>query len=139
RRSTTRRCRSTQPPKVCTRPRARRGDSYHQRFDLGASLAAEFAPSGHIVGAATVMFDVPATGGRRRLVCSGDLGRYAIPIMPDPTPIGDADYVVIEATYGDRAHDATPIADQLARVITRTAARDGAIVIPAFAVGRTQE
>ncbi|HEX3177610.1 MAG TPA: MBL fold metallo-hydrolase [Methylomirabilota bacterium] len=113
--------------------------SYHQRFDLGASLAAEFAPSGHIVGAATVMFDVPATGGRRRLVCSGDLGRYAIPIMPDPTPIGDADYVVIEATYGDRDHDAVPIADQLARVITRTAARDGAIVIPAFAVGRTQE
>ncbi|HXU88254.1 MAG TPA: MBL fold metallo-hydrolase [Methylomirabilota bacterium] len=112
---------------------------YHERFELSAELGVEFAPAGHIVGAATVAFDVPAAGRRRRLVCSGDVGRYGVPIMPDPTPIGAADYIMIESTYGDREHDATPVGDQLARVVTRTAAREGAIVIPAFAVGRTQE
>jgi metallo-beta-lactamase family protein len=72
-------------------------------------------------------------------VFSGDLGRYGAPIMPDPTATGDADYIVVESTYGDREHDPTPVADQLARALVETAARDGAIVIPAFAVGRTQE
>jgi metallo-beta-lactamase family protein len=112
---------------------------YDERFELAADVSVYFAPAGHILGAATVTFDLAAGGVRRRLVCSGDVGRYGAPIMPDPTAIGAADYVIIESTYGDREHDATPIAEQLARVVNRTAAREGAIVIPAFAVGRTQE
>jgi metallo-beta-lactamase family protein len=78
------------------------------------------------------------TGGRT-VVFSGDLGRYDAPILPDPAPIGDADYVVVESTYGDRLHDPTPVLDQLERVMTGAIGREGAIVVPAFAVGRTQE
>jgi metallo-beta-lactamase family protein len=115
------------------------GRSYGDRVRLQDDLSVEFAPAGHIIGAATLTVDVRTAAGHRRVVFSGDLGRYGAPIMPDPTPIGDADYIVVESTYGDRAHDPTPVADQLERVLIETAAREGAIVIPAFAVGRTQE
>jgi metallo-beta-lactamase family protein len=115
------------------------GHSYGECFELDAGLSVAFAPAGHIVGAATVTFEVAAAAGRRRVVFSGDLGRYGVPIMPDPTPIGDADCIVVESTYGDRQHDPTPVAHQLARVLSETAAREGAVIIPAFAVGRTQE
>ena len=73
------------------------------------------------------------------MVFSGDLGRYGAPILPDPTPPGPADYIVVESTYGNRRHDPTPIADQLERVVRAAVARGGALVVPAFAVGRTQE
>jgi metallo-beta-lactamase family protein len=76
---------------------------------------------------------------RRRLVFSGDLGRYGAPILPDPAPLGDADYVIVESTYGNRRHDPEPIPAQLERVIKEAVTRGGAIIIPAFAVGRTQE
>ena len=115
------------------------GHAYGERVELDPVLSLELVPAGHIIGAATVTCEVATAGGRRRVVFSGDLGRYGAPIMPDPTPIGDADYIVVESTYGDRDHDPTPVADQLARVLIETAARDGATVIPAFAVGRTQE
>jgi metallo-beta-lactamase family protein len=114
--------------------------AYHEAVALGDGLSASYAPAGHIVGAASVALDVAGNDGRRRrIVFSGDVGRYDAPIMPDPAPIGDADYIVVESTYGDRNHDATPIGEQLARVVNMAAARDGAIVVPAFAVGRTQE
>jgi metallo-beta-lactamase family protein len=75
----------------------------------------------------------------RRVVFSGDLGRYGAPILPDPTPIGETHYVVVESTYGDREHSAEPIARQLERVLTEAVARGGAVIVPAFAIGRTQE
>ncbi|PYM61906.1 MAG: MBL fold metallo-hydrolase, partial [Candidatus Rokuibacteriota bacterium] len=80
-----------------------------------------------------------ADAGRRRIVFSGDVGRYGAPLLPDPTPIGDADYVFVESTYGDRRHDPDPIPAQLERAILAGVERGGAIVVPAFAVGRTQE
>jgi metallo-beta-lactamase family protein len=108
-------------------------------FKLMPDVSISYARAGHILGAATVTIEIDTPGGRRRLVFSGDLGRYGAPILHDPAPIGEADYIVVESTYGDRRHDPEPIGDQLQRIIMRAVAREGAIVVPAFAVGRTQE
>jgi metallo-beta-lactamase family protein len=107
-------------------------------FALGEEMAATLAPAGHILGAAILRVQCGRGAATRRLVFSGDLGRYDAPILRDPAPIGEADYVVVESTYGDRRHDPTPVADRLAGVLATAVARGGAIVIPAFAVGRTQ-
>jgi metallo-beta-lactamase family protein len=115
------------------------GVAYARPVDLAPGLRVSFAPAGHIVGSATVTVEVGRDEGRRRLVFSGDLGRVAAPILPDAAPIGAADYVVVESTYGDRRHGGEAIVDQLERAIRDAAERGGAIVVPAFAVGRTQE
>jgi metallo-beta-lactamase family protein len=116
-----------------------KGVAYQTRVSLVEGLAVSFARAGHILGSAIVTVEVGAGRGGRRVVFSGDLGRYGAPILPDPAPIGDADYIVIESTYGDRVREPEPIADQLARVIEAGVRRGGAIIVPAFAVGRTQE
>jgi metallo-beta-lactamase family protein len=108
-------------------------------FKLLPDVSMRYARAGHILGAATVTMEIGTESGPRRLVFSGDLGRYDAPILRDPEPIGDADYIVVESTYGNRTHDSAPIADRLQRVIARAVAREGAIVVPAFAVGRTQD
>jgi metallo-beta-lactamase family protein len=115
------------------------GIRYGQRLRLTDAVSVAFAQAGHILGSATIGVEVTTEHGRRRVVFSGDVGRYDAPILPDPAPIGDADYVVVESTYGDRRHDSTPVVDQLERVMKAALARGGAIVVPAFAVGRTQE
>ena len=74
----------------------------------------------------------------RRIVFTGDLGRYDDPIMFDPEPVSSADYLVMESTYGDRVHDQTDPADVLAGVVETTVKRGGTVVVPAFAVGRAQ-
>jgi metallo-beta-lactamase family protein len=112
---------------------------YDQPVKLTDALSASFVRAGHILGSAMVRVDVTRAGAGRRIVFSGDVGRYGAPILPDPTPLGDADYVVVESTYGDRRHDPTPVLDQLESVMRAAIARGGAIVVPAFAVGRTQE
>jgi len=111
------------------------GVDWEQRVALGPNAGAVFRRAGHILGAASVHVDA----GGRRLVFSGDVGRYGAPILHDPAPLGEADDVIVESTYGDRAHDATPIDVQLERAIGQAVARGGGIVIPAFAVGRTQD
>jgi metallo-beta-lactamase family protein len=93
-----------------------------------------FRRAGHILGAATV--DLLWQG--RRIVFSGDLGRYDDPVMLDPEPVAAADYLVLESTYGDRLHEDTDPVKTLAEVIDRTVDRGGTVVIPAFAVGRAQ-
>lgn len=90
--------------------------------------------AGHILGAATAQIDI----GGQRLVFSGDLGRYDDPVMHDPEPAPEADYVVIESTYGNRQHEVADPIQALGRVIERTVQRGGTVVIPAFAVGRAQ-
>ena len=111
-----------------------RGCRYGEAVALG-SLAVTFQRAGHILGSASVTLELPAG----RLVFSGDVGRYGAPVLPDPAPPGEADWIVVESTYGDREHDRTPIADQLERVVLGAAERGGALLVPAFAVGRTQE
>ena len=108
-------------------------------FALGDAMHGTFAHAGHILGAATLHLECRAAGTMRHLVFSGDLGRYDAPILRDPAPLGEADYVMVESTYGDRRHEHTPIPEQLERVLKAAVARGGAIVMPAFAVGRTQE
>ena len=95
--------------------------------------------AGHILGSAILEMALPARRGERAVVFSGDLGRYGAPLLPDPTPIAEADYLLVESTYGDRRHPAEPAEDQLAGAIARAAERGGVLLIPAFAVGRTQD
>jgi metallo-beta-lactamase family protein len=115
------------------------GVDWEQRLPLGARATATFRRAGHILGAASVHVVLATPAGPRRLVFSGDVGRYDAPILRDPAPLGEADYVVVESTYGDRAHDRTPIDVQLERILGQAVARGGAVIIPAFAVGRTQD
>ena len=93
-----------------------------------------FRRAGHILGAATV--DLSWHG--RRIVFTGDLGRYDDPLMLDPEPVPAADYLVMESTYGDRVHEHSDPAEALAGIVDETVARGGTIVVPAFAVGRAQ-
>ena len=90
--------------------------------------------AGHILGAATIDCEWEGT----RIVFSGDLGRYGDAMMPDPEPVPEADYLVVESTYGNRRHEPVDPQDALADVINRTKSRGGTILIPAFAVGRAQ-
>lgn len=116
-----------------------KGVSYGEPVDLWSGVRVWFRRAGHILGSAIVTVAVGEGADRRQLVFSGDLGRYGAPILPDPAPLGEADEVVVESTYGDRRHDAEPIATQLERITARAVGRGGAIVVPAFAIGRTQE
>ncbi len=107
---------------------------FEHRIDLGGGVEFQLSPSGHIVGSAFV--SLRADG--RLLVFSGDLGRPDDPIMRDPVPIEQADYLVIESTYGDRLHSRDDPARVLGDILNRTFSRGGVVVIPAFAVDRTQ-
>lgn len=102
--------------------------------DIGGNINIKLNCAGHIMGASTI----EVQWGSRKLVFSGDLGRYNDPVMLDPQPVADADYLVLESTYGDRLHDKSPPEVVLEDIIRRTAERGGTVVIPAFAVGRVQ-
>jgi metallo-beta-lactamase family protein len=116
------------------------GVPYHRAFDVVPGVRATFADAGHILGSACVALDVTEGGVTRRLVFSGDIGRYGLPIIRDPQPLGGAHAVIMESTYGNRDHESVEGArEQLARVVRETAARGGRVLVPAFAVGRTQE
>jgi metallo-beta-lactamase family protein len=116
-----------------------RGVEYHKPIRLLPGLRATFRRAGHILGSASILVELEGDAAPRRLVFSGDVGRYAAPILLDPEPIGEADYVFVESTYGDRLHDPTPVADQLERAVRAAVDRGGVLLVPAFAVGRTQE
>ena len=108
--------------------------AFDERHAVVAGAQARLRPAGHILGAASVELSL----GDTTLLFSGDLGRPDDPIMRAPTPIERADHVVVESTYGDRLHDTQDAQTVLGEIITRTAARGGMVVIPAFAVGRAQ-
>jgi metallo-beta-lactamase family protein len=101
---------------------------------LSRRLHFRFVPAGHILGAAIVEL----TCGDTKVVFSGDLGRPNSAIVVDPTPIQQTDYLLIESTYGNRKHEARDPEDMLAEIINRTAGRGGTVLIPSFAVGRSQ-
>ena len=110
---------------------------YGERFAVGKSVTALFRRAGHILGSATVELQVGSTRPLT-LVHSGDLGRWNRPILRDPELVPEADVLLVESTYGDRVHAPDP-AETLARIVREAAARGGALLVPAFAVGRTQE
>jgi metallo-beta-lactamase family protein len=110
------------------------GGGYNAPRDLGGGATATFRNAGHILGAATVA--IAAEG--RTILFSGDLGRPNDPVLLPPDPVAEADYLLVESTYGDRKHDTRDPSAVLAEIINRTVKRGGTIVIPAFAVGRVQ-
>ncbi len=103
-------------------------------FTLGEGMHFRFERNGHILGASWVLL----TAEKRTVLFSGDIGRPHDPVMKAPVPPVEADYVVVESTYGDRRHEPTGPLDQLEPIIKRTALRGGTVIIPAFAVGRAQ-
>lgn len=113
---------------------------YHRWFDVVPGVRASFVDAGHILGSASVMLDCQEGTRRQRLVFSGDIGRAGLPIIRDPQVPDDADTVIMESTYGNRTHASVDDArNRLATIISETAARGGRVMVPAFAVGRTQE
>lgn len=114
---------------------------YHQTVELFPGLSLTFYNAGHILGSAIAVVDVQETGLQsKRCVFSGDLGMQRRPLMPDPELIESADIVVVESTYGDRLHRSmADTENELVDVICKVMADHGNIVMPAFAVGRTQE
>ena len=116
------------------------GVPYNTTFEPIPGVRASFVDAGHILGSASVVLDCTEDGVTRRLVFSGDIGRVGLPIIRDPVPPDGAHVVIMESTYGNRDHEPVEGARaRLAEVIKVTAARGGRILIPAFAVGRTQE
>ncbi|HEX7918457.1 MAG TPA: MBL fold metallo-hydrolase [Gemmatimonadales bacterium] len=116
------------------------GLPYHRPFYLRKNLSFEFADAGHILGSASVDLRF-AEGPGHRLVFSGDIGRWGLPVIRDPEPpSGPVDTLIIESTYAERDHESVADADtRLAEIVTRVAKRGGKVLIPSFAVGRTQE
>lgn len=113
---------------------------YDKRFPLLDGVDIRFTDAGHLLGSACIELWLREGGVEKKLVFSGDLGNINQPLMRDPCYVDEADYVVIESTYGDRAHEAPrDFALALAEVLQRTFDRGGDVVIPSFAVGRTQE
>lgn len=110
------------------------GHAFDLDIDLGNGNKVRFVPAGHILGAAQIRLDLNGT----LVHFSGDLGRVHDPLMRAPRPFQGADVLVCESTYGDRKHPRISSEAELAPIIRRVAARNGVIVIPAFAVGRAQ-
>ncbi len=108
--------------------------SFDAEREIIDGLRVRMRRAGHLLGAA----NLECTWRGTKLAFSGDLGRYNDPMLPDPSPIEEADYLVVESTYGDRRHDSTDPQAALAEIIERTTARGGTVIIPAFAVGRAQ-
>ena len=111
---------------------------YDKVTQLSDGTSVRFLDAGHILGSAIVDANVPSDGSTVRIVFSGDLGRYDALILRDPEPVERADYLLVESTYGNRQHPQDEPADALAAIINETAKRGGMLVIPSFAVGRTQ-
>ena len=117
-----------------------RGHRYNDRFTLAEGIDIRFTDAGHLLGSSSIEIWLTENGETRKIVFSGDIGNINQPLLRDPQFLAEADYAVMESTYGDREH--TPpldYASALAEVLQRTLDRGGNVVIPSFAVGRTQE
>lgn len=112
---------------------------YGKKINLSPNVTLCYRDAGHILGSAFVDLRIQQEKGERRILFSGDLGRPAQPILRDPHTVYGTDYLVIESTYGDRLHGETDRKEDLARVINESYERGGVLIVPSFAVGRTQE
>jgi metallo-beta-lactamase family protein len=114
--------------------------SYGQTVPVGEGVEATFYDAGHVLGSSMIRLRIEQNGEARTILFSGDIGRRDKPILNDPTLFDEADYVVIESTYGDRRLDSPhAAADRLAEVVATTIAKGGNVVIPSFALERSQE
>lgn len=116
--------------------------AYHRERTIAPGVSLKLIDAGHMLGSASVILNIEDQEAKKdiRLVFSGDIGRKGIPIIRDPEFVDEADILIMESTYGDRLHDPYPDAErELERIIVETYRREGQIVMPAFAVGRTQQ
>ena len=116
--------------------------AYDEMVNIGKDVRVKFNDAGHILGSSIIEIWVKENNNETKIVFSGDLGNKDMPILRDPTIINDADYLVIESTYGDRLHTVQKGPEKVERfinIIAETVAQGGNVVIPSFAVGRTQE
>jgi metallo-beta-lactamase family protein len=115
------------------------GHGYNRQFKID-SVKAIFKDAGHILGSALTILEFNDQNRKLSLCYTGDLGRPNLPIIRDPSIVTDADVLIIESTYGNRLHaDINQLADRLAAVINQTISRQGKVIVPAFALERTQE
>ena len=116
------------------------GCDYDKKINLADGICIRFVDAGHLLGSSSIEIWIKENDVEKKIVFSGDIGNLNQPLIRDPQYVKDADYVVMESTYGDRSHGPrASYEDELARVIQRTFDRGGNVVIPSFAVGRTQE
>lgn len=117
-----------------------RGVDYNQPFEPVPGVVARLVEAGHILGSAAVSLEIEEKGRKIRFWFSGDIGRYKLPLLRDPVLPENVDYLLMESTYGDKLHNDPSLAySEFRDVVRRTIKRNGKVIIPAFAVGRTQE
>jgi metallo-beta-lactamase family protein len=114
------------------------GFALQELVTLSPGLQLRYQYAGHILGAASIELTLTGSSQSKRILFSGDLGRYNDPVMYDPAAPTAADVLVVESTYGNRANPVAAVEENLAQIVNEAVARDGALVIPAFALGRTQ-
>ena len=113
---------------------------YEKTIKPAEGISVRFVDAGHLLGSASIEITIQEDGKEKKIVFSGDIGNLNQPLIKDPVYLHDADYVVMESTYGDRSHGERPdYVAMLTEVIQHTFDRGGSVVIPSFAVGRTQE
>jgi metallo-beta-lactamase family protein len=111
-----------------------------QAFEVAPGVVVTYREAGHILGSAMVVLDIEEKGRKFRLAFSGDLGRMNMPLLRDPVFLQDVDYLILESTYGRKTHRPPEEAEhEFQALVQETVARGGKIIVPAFAVGRTQE
>ncbi len=116
------------------------GHAYGQAFEPVPGATVVFRDAGHILGSATITLTVTEGGREKVLGFTGDVGNPGRPILRDPEPMGAVDWLISESTYGGKEHEPVhDVSQRLAEVVNRTAKRGGKLIVPAFAVGRTQE
>lgn len=108
-------------------------------LDTEGRFRARFINAGHILGSAFIEMRAQLEDREVRIVYSGDIGRFKMPLHIDPKPMPECDVLIVESTYGDRNHTKRPVADQIVGPIRKTLARRGTVLIPAFALGRSQQ
>lgn len=117
-----------------------RPHKYDEEFQLCDGIRIRFIDAGHLLGSASIEIWAEEAGEKRKIVFSGDIGNLDQPLIRNPQPIADADYVVMESTYGTRRHEKPEdYVTALAEILQKTFDRGGSVIIPSFAVGRTQE
>jgi len=113
---------------------------YDQPFEVVPGVQAQLVDAGHILGSAAIVLNIEEEGRHYRLWFSGDIGRRDLPILRDPVLPSEADYLIMECTYGDKAHQSPESSyEELKEVVLKALERGGKVIIPSFAVGRTQE
>lgn len=108
---------------------------YERRMPVAPGIEVEFVNAGHLLGSSFVRMSIDG----RTILFGGDLGRYSRPVLPDPTPVDGADYLLVESTYGDRVHEQDDNGNRLASIVNTAAKKGGKLIVPAFAIGRVEE